>query len=83
MVVSYDDTAIEYIPISNRIKQIIDTPAFQRLRHLMQLGATYYVFPGGTHKRYVFVLDVTGKIQIHLQIPKRTQRQKKSKNSEK
>ncbi|KAF4690465.1 SAM domain and HD [Perkinsus olseni] len=45
-------------PVHNMIclpslcKDIIDTPEFQRLRDLTQLGATSYVFDGGVHSRF-------------------------------
>eukprot|EP00461_Guttulinopsis_vulgaris_P001993 UN01994 len=34
------------------ILKIIDTPQFQRLRKLAQLGAAAYVFPTASHTRF-------------------------------
>jgi HD superfamily phosphohydrolase len=39
------------IPFTNRLKEIGSHPIFRRLQHAVQLGLTYYVFPGATHTR--------------------------------
>src|SRR5271157_1828637 len=46
------DTIHGHITISALACRIIDSPEFQRLRYLHQLGTCYYIFPSSTHTRF-------------------------------
>ncbi|KAJ2717303.1 hypothetical protein H4R19_000055 [Coemansia spiralis] len=47
-----NDPVHGYIALNTDMLQLIDTPQFQRLRYLKQLGTAYFVFPGGSHNRF-------------------------------
>src|SRR5215210_2834764 len=36
--------------------QLVDTPVFQRLRYVRQLGLAFLVYPGATHSRFEHAL---------------------------
>lgn len=42
----FNDPVHGHIELSRLAVRVIDTPQFQRLRDIGQLGGLYYVFPG-------------------------------------
>ncbi len=46
------------VPFTDRVRVLIDSAAFQRLRHISQLGLASVVYPGATHSRFEHALGV-------------------------
>ncbi|XP_032363631.1 deoxynucleoside triphosphate triphosphohydrolase SAMHD1 [Etheostoma spectabile] len=59
-----DDSKVFNDPIHGTVKldplliKIIDTPQFQRLRNIKQLGGGYFVYPGASHNRFEHSIGV-------------------------
>lgn len=52
------DVLYGFIPITEWEERIINSPFFQRLRWIKQLGFANYVFPGAEHNRFAHVIGV-------------------------
>ena len=46
------------VPFTDRVRAVVDTAAFQRLRQISQLGLAAAVYPGATHSRFEHALGV-------------------------
>lgn len=70
------DCIYRFIQIPNDIQLFIDTPEFQRLRNIKQLGLVHYVYPSAVHTRFehsLGVMHLAGKV---ADIIKTTEREK-------
>jgi len=54
----FNDSVYGHVELSNLSKHVIDTPHFQRLRDITQLGGVYYVFPAAASRRFEHSLGV-------------------------
>ncbi|XP_059178807.1 deoxynucleoside triphosphate triphosphohydrolase SAMHD1-like [Physella acuta] len=66
----YNDPIHGHIEVNPACQAIIDTPIFQRLRFIKQLGMVYYIYPGAAHNRFEHSLGVyylAGKFARQLQ----------------
>src|SRR5260221_9187654 len=54
-----------FIHLDSYERRVVDSAAFQRLRHITQLALTYLIYPGATHKRFeqcVGVMELAGRV---------------------
>lgn len=54
----FKDPVHDYVEYDPWICSFIDTPHFQRLRYVKQLGISYHVYPGASHNRFEHCLGV-------------------------
>ncbi|KAM4562222.1 deoxynucleoside triphosphate triphosphohydrolase SAMHD1-like [Odontesthes bonariensis] len=54
----FNDSIHGNIELHPLLVKIIDTPQFQRLRNIKQLGGCYYVYPGASHNRFEHSIGV-------------------------
>ncbi len=54
------------VTFTRRVRDVVDHPAFQRLRKVRQLGPTHFVYPGAVHTRFEHSLGVYSCVQLYL-----------------
>jgi len=67
--ININDNIHGLIQVPPVLRAIIDTPQFDRLRGLRQLGTAHYVFPGAKHSRWehsLGVMHLAGEMMDHL-----------------
>ncbi|MHC1729698.1 MAG: HD domain-containing protein [Syntrophobacteraceae bacterium] len=54
-----------FVRLDNHEREVLNSRAFQRLRHIHQLAMTYLVYPGATHRRFehsLGVMELAGRV---------------------
>lgn len=54
-----------FVRLTTEEREVLNSRAFQRLRHIHQLALTYLVYPGATHRRFehsLGVMELAGRI---------------------
>ncbi|XP_037832976.1 deoxynucleoside triphosphate triphosphohydrolase SAMHD1-like [Kryptolebias marmoratus] len=65
----FNDPIHGHVELHPLLVRFIDTPQFQRLRNIKQLGGTYFVYPGASHSRFehsIGVAFLAGQLVQHL-----------------
>lgn len=70
---TFNDPIHGHIELSYLACKVIDTPQFQRLRDISQLGGVYFVFPGAASKRFEHSLGVAHLAKSFILQLKKTQ----------
>lgn len=58
MPISIRDPIHVFVRLKDQERGLLDSPPFQRLRHVHQLATTFLVYPGATHTRFEHSLGV-------------------------
>ncbi len=61
----FRDPIHNFIHVTSEERKVIDSLAFQRLRHIHQLATTYLIYPSATHKRFehsLGVMELAGRV---------------------
>ena len=59
------DPIHNFIHLDSHEREVLDSRPFQRLRYIHQLGLTYLIYPGATHRRFehsLGVMELAGRI---------------------
>ena len=62
------DLVYGFVLLDEQESQIIDHPAFQRLRRIRQLSLTDMVYPGATHTRFEHSIGACKWLQICMTV---------------
>ena len=58
----FNDSVHGHITLPAICVAIINTPQFERLRNIKQLGGAYYVYPGASHNRFEHSIGYEGHV---------------------